>query len=267
MVAGLWQEYIHSKQTLLELAEKHGRSARWIWQQFQRQSRVSPKLRPRPTVIIADGFFFNRGSGMMLFRSPSLSQNLYWFPISYETIAHYSQGIWHLEDRGWTIQAVVCDGRQGVKKALSARYPVQMCHFHQVKTVTNYLTRHPQLSLAIELRALTLTLKNSTEKTFSLRLETWYEKWQTVIKERTTNPDTKRWWYTHRRVRSAYRSLKQNLSYLFTYLKYPELNIPNTTNSLDGSISHLRDKLRPHRGLHLTQRLKITEELLRGKSP
>ncbi|HEY4478754.1 MAG TPA: hypothetical protein VI981_00100, partial [Candidatus Paceibacterota bacterium] len=45
------------------------------------------------------------------------------------------------------------------------------------------------------------------------------------------------------KVRGAYLSMERNLPYLFTYQKYPELNIPNTTNSLDGSFTHLKDKV------------------------
>jgi hypothetical protein len=36
---------------------------------------------------------------------------------------------------------------------------------------------------------------------------------------------TKHWYYTHKKVRSAYMSLERNLPYLFTYQKYPKLNI------------------------------------------
>jgi hypothetical protein len=198
----------------------------------------------------------------MLFRSAHLHKNIHWFPIAYETILDYVKGVDSLEANGWVIQAIVCDGRQGVKQALSPRYPIQMCHFHQVAIITKYLTRNPKLEAAIELRALTFTLTKTNEPTFSAELEAWHTKWYEFLKERTTNPDTKRWFYTHKRVRSAYRSLKQNLPYLFTYQKYPELNMPNTTNSLDGSISHLRDKLRAHRGLKHSQRKSLTEELL-----
>jgi len=52
-----------------------------------------------------------------------------------------------------------------------------------------------------------------------------------------------------RNIRSAYRSLKRFLPYLFTYQKYPNLDIPNTTNLLDGGcFSPLKDKLKVHRG-------------------
>lgn len=203
----------------------------------------------------------------MLFRAANLNRNIYWFSVPYETIADYIKGVVYLEQQGWTIQAIVCDGRKGVKHALSGSYPIQMCQFHQLAIVTRYLSRNPILPAAQELRAFALTLAVTTEETFGKKLEEWHEKWQGFLKERTINPETKRWCYTHRRVRATYRSLKENLPFLFTHHKYLELKIPNTTNSLDGCISHLRDKLRAHRGLKLTQRLKITEELLKGKSP
>lgn len=203
----------------------------------------------------------------MLFRSANLNKNIHWFSVPYETIADYVKGVVYLEQQGWTIQAIVCDGRKGVKHALSPHYPIQMCQFHQLAIVTRYLSKNPILEAAQELRAFALTLAATNEETFTKRLEAWHEKWQGFLKERTINPETKRWRYTHRRVRAAYRSLKENLPYLFTCQRYPKRNIPNTTNSLDGCIAHLRDKLRAHRGLKLTQRLKITGALLKGKSP
>ena len=203
----------------------------------------------------------------MLFRAENLRTNLYWFPIFYETIADYISGIDYLERNGWQIRAVVCDGRQGVKDALSTRYPIQMCQFHQLAIVTRHLTRNPILPASIELRALSLSLTQTDEVTFSQKLNTWHLKWENFLKEKTVNLETKRWFYTHRRLRAAYRSLRTNSPFLFTYQKYPKLNIPNTANSLEGSISHLRDKLRAHRGLKLTQRFKITGELLKGKNP
>jgi len=38
--------------------------------------------------------------------------------------------------------------------------------------------------------------------------------------------------YTHPRIRAAYRSLRTNLPYLFTYKNYRNLAISNTTNAL-----------------------------------
>ncbi|HSW62829.1 MAG TPA: hypothetical protein VLH56_05930 [Dissulfurispiraceae bacterium] len=51
---------------------------------------------------------------------------------------------------------------------------------------------------------------------------------------------------------------------LFTYQKHPELNIPNTTNSLDGLFAHLKDLLRVHRGLKKDLKNKIIADFLQN---
>ena len=79
-------------------------------------------------------------------------------------------------------------------------------------------------------------------------LKQWHEKWKDFLSEKTYTDDNKRWFYTHKRLQSAYRSLKTNLPYLFTYLDYPEIGMPNTTNSLEGTFSSLKTKIRMHSG-------------------
>jgi len=101
--------------------------------------------------------------------------------------------------------------------------------------------------------------KNLSKMQFS----THKEKWKEFLKERTVNHETGKWFYTHKRLRSAYRSLKTNLPYLFTYQKYPKLNIPNTTNSLDGTFSNFKSLLRMHKGLTRARRYKVICEILR----
>lgn len=72
------------------------------------------------------------------------------------------------------------------------------------------------------------------QKQFELLLVYWHKRHEEFFKEKTYNIETFKWHYKHRRLRSAYRILKTNLPYLFTYKNYPELNIPNITNHLDG---------------------------------
>ena len=55
--------------------------------------------------------------------------------------------------------------------------PVQSCQFHQVKTVTKYLTRKPKLVAAKELGAISLKLVGSTEAEFVGMLDAWQKKW------------------------------------------------------------------------------------------
>ena len=105
---------------------------------------------------------------------------------------------------------------------------------------------------------------NNKKKLFIKLLEKWYQKWKTLLKEKTINQNTKKWFYTHKKLRSAYRSLKTNLPYLFTYQEKQNrhLKIPNTTNLLDGFLSHLKDALRVHRGLNIKRKIKIIETII-----
>lgn len=270
--AELFNEYVWKKQTYEQLSDEYGKSTPWLRSQIRAYEPPPRVLTPGNVVVTADAFYFRRGIGMLVFRSQALQANLLWFSVAYETTGDYVRGIDELERAGWVIQALVMDGRKGVREALERRFPVQMCHFHQVQIVTRCLTQRPQLPAAIELAALTATLSQTTEAAFTAALAAWWTKWETftiqrTISEQRTSTGRHKWAYTHRRLRSAYRSLENNLPYLFTFERYPELHIPNTTNSLDGSISHVRDKLRVHRGLELSERIKLAEAFLKGKNP
>ncbi len=153
-----------------------------------------------------------------------------------------------VQNQGFKIRAIILDGRHGVRNLFND-IPVQMCYFRQEQIIQRYLNLHLKLEAGIELKAVTDTLTDTTKDEFTSRFITWCGKWDSFLKERITNPITGRWCYAHKRVRSARHSLKNNLPYLFTYLEYPELNIPNTANSLDGSFAWLKQKLGIHRGI------------------
>jgi hypothetical protein len=65
--------------------------------------------------------------------------------------------------------------------------------------------------------------------------------------------------YIHKRLRNAYRSLKTNLPWLFTWYDNMPLKIPNTTNAIDGHFADLKNKLRNHNGLSTERKMKFTE--------
>ena len=179
----------------------------------------------------------------------------------FETIYEYQKGRMRVQKLGFTIKAITLDGRPGVRNLFSD-IPVQMCHFHQKQIVRRYITGNPKLEASIEMKAIVDTLANTNEKTFTAEFQAWCNKWDSFLRERTTDPFTGKWCYTHKRVRSAKRSIKNNLPYLFTYLEYPNLKIPNTTNSLDGSFSWLKQKVGIHRGMTKENRAKIIEYIL-----
>lgn len=219
-------------------------------------------IKPQPTVIVPDTTFWGRGYGVVVFRSWDLKRNLWWSEVPSERMVHYEYGRRILEEKGWMFTAAVIDGRRGLANVFKD-IPVQVCHFHQLQTVTKYLTKRPKTEAGQELRKLALTLTKTNETTFSKVLITWEKKYHNFYTEKTYITGTNRWYYTHKSVRSAYLSLKRNLPNLFTYQKYSKLNIPNTTNTIDGYFASLKKKVAQHHGLRRDRRYRVICELLR----
>lgn len=220
-----------------------------------------PQVTPGTVVLIPDTTFFGRDYGIMVCRDPHRKKNVYWQEVNAETAREYFKARKVLQQQGVAITAVVIDGRRGLK-AVFADIPIQVCQFHQIAVVTRYLTRRPKLEAGKELRTIALLLTELSEEWFNKYLNDWHEKWKEFLKERTYSEDKKHWQYTHRRIRAAFRSLKTNAPYLFTYLKYPELKIPNATNSLDGYFGRMKKLLNVHNGLSRKNRYLFISEIL-----
>ncbi len=208
-----------------------------------------------------DTHYFRRNFGVMVFRDAYLRRNLFRQYVKYETITLYQQGIRYLQNQGWNILGIVCDGRRGIFQAFP-NFPIQMCHYHQQAILRRYLTSNPRLEAGVELKRISSSLTTSNKEFWCNKLQQWHDKWEVFLKEKSFNPETHRWHYTHKRLRSAYRSLKSNTDYLFTYLENPELHIPNTTNSLEACFSNLDTKLRNHNGLKMGRKIKIADYFL-----
>ena len=139
-----------------------------------------------------------------------------------------------------------------------------MCQFHQSAIIRRYLTKRPKLKAAQELMEVMDLMKQTDKESFIGMLDLWHEKWKDFLNERTINPQTNKTYYTHKRLRSAYRSLKTNLPWLFTWYDYIELDIPNTTNAIDGHFADLKNKLRNHNGLSLKRKKKFIDGFLKA---
>ena len=116
---------------------------------------------------------------------------------------------------------------------------------------------------AIELKEIVALMKQTDKESFVGALEQWHKRWKTFLNERSHNLNTGKSFYTHRRLRSAYRSLKTNLKWLFTWYDFIELNIPNTTNAIEGHFADLKNKLRNHNGLSIERKKKFIDEFLK----
>lgn len=100
-------------------------------------------------------------------------------------------------------------------------------------------------------------LTQAAPEVFISLFDSFCEQYDEFLKERNEQGQ-----FVHRRLRSARRSLKANLPFLFTYKQSPELPIPNTTNSCDGSFAHWKQKVKIHRGLRKGRRNKVVNYLL-----
>ena len=206
-----------------------------------------------------DTTYFGRSFGIMVLLDSISGKALSVSEVKYETNEQYFTAIGSLKDKGIEIQSIVCDGRRGLVQ-MFPDIPVQLCQFHQVKTVSRYLTRNPKTEAGKALWRLALTLKNSKQSDFEHNLQTWFEQYQSYLNERTFNTETGKSHYTHKNIRSAYFSLKRNLAYLFVFEHYPDLNIPNTTNLLDGTFSGMKRLLACHHGMSRENKVRFIKD-------
>ena len=181
-----------------------------------------------------------------------------------ETIADYLEGVEWLRENNFKIRGIVCDGLRGLAQSLS-QYKVQYCQFHQVKTVVEYLTKNPQTEAGQELLKIAYLLCHTDKESFEGMLEMWHTKWDVWLKHRTLDRKTSKKVYTHRRVRSAYFSMKRNMKWLWTYYDYPDTPIPNTNNILEAINTDLKSKLRVHNGMSKRYRRLFIDEYFKLK--
>ena len=179
-----------------------------------------------------------------------------------ETNKLYLEGIEEIVRRGIKIQSIICDGRKGLLQLFGA-IPVQMCNFHQVAIIRRYLTKKPKMQASKELWEHVLLLTKTDKESFEGGLFAWHTKWNDFLNERKMDASGKNR-YVHRRLRSAYRSLKTNLPWLFTWYDNMGLKIPNTTNAIDGHFADLKNKLRNHNGLSAARKKKFIDEFFKA---
>lgn len=180
---------------------------------------------------------------------------------------HYREGLSYLESRGFEILGVVSDGRRGLA-GIFAIYPYQICQFHIQKGVSTLLTRNPKSQAGKDLKQFngTFIKLKLTKAQFLEQIESYLKTHQDYLNEMSeTDPAT----HKHQRLRKALNKYKNNLKYMFTYQTKTELEIPNTTNKIDGGVfSPLKRSINNHPGTTKIRRKNLIIEFLnsRGKS-
>lgn len=210
-----------------------------------------------------DTTYFGRKLGVMVFKDSLTGTILFKQYVQQETNQLYLAGIEEISRRGIKIQSIICDGRKGLFQLFDYAIPIQMCNFHQVAIVRRYLTKKPRMQASKELWEHTLLLVHTDKESFEGGLNAWYIKWADFLNERRLDEKGKKR-YVHKKLRSAYRSLKTNLLWLFTWYDNMHLKIPKTTNAIDGHFADLKNKLRNHNGLSMTRKMKFIDEFFKA---
>jgi hypothetical protein len=227
-------------------------------------------------IILLDGI--NIGSLVNLIaRTPQAVINWHW--AGWESSYTWEELLKQLP----TPIVVVCDGQKGVLLAIARCWPkarVQRCIFHVWQNIRTKLSLHPQTEAGVELLELTRELlrgipTNEGALAWQQKLTDWEKCYGGLIRERTNvvkpRPGQRKWWYTHGRLRSAYKQLEKLLrdNQLFTYLDttLTDQPIPRMTNYLEGGInSQIRTRLKNHRGLNQIHAQRLTDWYLYGRT-
>ena len=256
----IWEDFVFRYMTVETLVRKYKKSEKWI--RIQLDAYTLPELNPIPRKMVAimdatyTGFTW-----MLVVRDPHAKENVYFCEHDHETTFAYQKARQVLEEQGFELTAIVGDGRVATPW-LFPDVPTQMCHFHQIQIIIKYTTLNPQLEAGKELLDLVYTLPTTDEASFTDAFNQWCRTWNDFLKERTVNQETGRKQYTHKKLRAARTSITQHLPYLFTFERYPDLNIPNTTNSLDGSFGKVKKSIGIHSGLKRSRKLKMITSLI-----
>ena len=253
---------MQGKQTYLQLSIKYNCSIKTIQRRIDIVKASRETTFPSAVNLLMDTTYFGRQLAVMVFKDSISGQILLKQYVKTETNKLYLTGVEEIAKRGIKIQSVICDGRKGLLPLFTG-IPVQMCNFHQVAIIRRYLTKKPKMQASKQLWELVLFLVKTDKESFEGALDAWHNKWSVFLNERKLDPAGKNR-YIHKKLRSAYRSLKTNLPWLFTWYDYLHLNIPNTTNAIDGHFADLKNKLRNHNGLSTERKKKFIDEFFKA---
>ena len=250
----IWKIYQENKQTISELSDTFNVSDSTIKRMLAHVTKewVQPDLAGRSGYVHLDATYWGHNWGVFLALDDASGYPLYVEFIKSETTADYINAVRSIEARGYLIKGLIIDGKQALFNLL-AGYNLQMCQFHMKQIIRRYLTNNPRLKAARALKELMRTLPSITESEFKEKYTLWKNFWAETLNKRSQLKSGKTQ-YTHKRLRSAMRSIDFFLPYLFTYQKQNCAGMPNTNNKIEGTFTDLKKNLNNHSGLSTKNR-------------
>ena len=171
-----------------------------------------------------------------------------------EKYTEIKEDLQNLKKLGVDVYSVTCDGHKAILKSIKKVFPnaiIQRCLVHIKRQVRNYLSSKPKLEQSASLLKLSnqiTSIKSIEDSNIWLgAFFNWYKINHEFINQKTQSQNTGRFWYTHKNLHAAFSLLENAIPNMFNYLD--DEQIPNTTNRIENYFTHLKDKLRIHRGL------------------
>ncbi len=160
---------------------------------------------------------------------------------------------------GVQIQSITCEEHKSILKAIKEVLPeaiLQRCLVHIQRDCRIWITNKPKSNAGYDLKKITskIHLINTYDQLnyWLFSLDIWHTNYKEYINEKSYNPETGRYWCTHKVVRRSFMTIKRALPNMFHYLDNP--TIPKSTNSIESFFGHMKGHLNIHRGLSYKHR-------------
>ncbi len=254
----LFRRFVLKANTLETVTSIKGRSVstRTLRRAFERFLESPPKvekLKERKKIWLkVDAHYLGHWGCVIVAKTGK--EIILWIFVLRETYFDYLNLFTKLYELGYDVLGLTSDWHGSIVASfqnLHSDLPHQRCLIHTQRFGETFLTQKPKTEAGRQLLELVKQLNKVTnhyEKNIWIRwFERWEERHKDFINQRSYEPGTRHWWFTHKNTRRVYRSLKTTLNHLFLYLDHQGLE--KDTNGLEAEFTHLTDKLRIHHGL------------------
>lgn len=254
----IWfKKWIIERQVYKYLVRDSGYSQSKIQRIFNQYLNSAPVVEVRSKTrvhLLIDGSYFPNGLCLILYYDHNLRYVQLYRETNQEKYTEIKEDLQNLKKLGVDVYSVTCDGHKAILKSIKKVFPnaiIQRCLVHIKRQVRNYLSSKPKLEQSASLLKLSnqiTSIKSIEDSNIWLgAFFNWYKINHEFINQKTQSQNTGRFWYTHNNLHAAFSLLENAIPNMFNYLD--DEQIPNTTNRIENYFTHLKDKLRIHRGL------------------
>lgn len=204
--------------------------------------------------LLIDATYFKNKLCLVLYRDSTIKfTQLYRFTNG-EWYEEIKEDLENLIELGVQVESITCDGHKAILKAVNkacADIILQRCIVHIQRQCRIWLSSKPKTEPGKQLRSIISKvhlIENTLERDYWIvSFYRWHQEHKSYINQKTINPETGRYWYTHKMVRRSFVLIKKALPNMFYFLD--NNRIPKSTNGIESFFGHLKGHLNIHRGL------------------